>query len=465
MKETVPAPSTVVRAPRTRVYEPAAAAEFADALENLGVRVLRGTYIDPSGVYRAKQAPIKRAGAFNSAGLGASTSWAVFAADDQLCMTPNFSAVGDMRLRADLDAVVNLGDGVAWAPLDLVDQNGEPMPFCPRQALRNQMAEAASMGVDVVGATEIEFTLFHHQTNEPPLGQAYGLSRLSRHEPFVDDLMRACDEAGVELEQFHSEYGPGQFEMSVPPLTPLAAADVNTLLRILISRSARRYGHNASFSPKPFFDSIGNGAHAHLSFTRNGAPLLSGGDGPYGLTRDGERIIGSYVANLPEALGALASSVLSALRLQPSGWSGAYACWGLENREAAVRLCAATPGNPHGANIEVKCVDAATNIYVAYSALVGVALEGLRHEYPLPNEATFDPATLTEAERQSLGIVLVGDDQKVVVDRFESSALMERILGGPLVETVTAVRRHEADLVVEHGIEQVARMFQFAWSA
>lgn len=39
------------------------------------------------------------------------------------------------------------------------------------------------------------------------------------------------------------------------------------------------------------------------------------------------------VRYLPELVALLAPSVLSAERLQPGHWSGAYACWGLENRK------------------------------------------------------------------------------------------------------------------------------------
>ena len=77
-------------------------------------------------------------------------------------------------------------------------------------------------------------------------------------------------------------------------------------------------------------------------------------------------------------IGALAPSLLSGLRLQPGHWSGAFACWGLENREAAVRLCAGTKGNPRGANVEVKCIDASANPYVVNAVLLGLARMGLR---------------------------------------------------------------------------------------
>ena len=43
--------------------------------------------------------------------------------------------------------------------------------------------------------------------------------------------------------------------------------------------------------------------------------------------------------------------------MQPGFWSGAYVCWGTENREAAVRFIAGGPANPHNGNVEVKVVD------------------------------------------------------------------------------------------------------------
>ena len=43
-------------------------------------------------------------------------------------------------------------------------------------------------------------------------------------------------------------------------------------------------------------------------------------------------------AHLPALLAVGAPTVASYLRLIPSHWAGAFACWGLENREAAVRF-------------------------------------------------------------------------------------------------------------------------------
>lgn len=92
----------------------------------------------------------------------------------------------------------------------------------------------------------------------------------------------------------------------------------------------------------PYADGSGNGMHAHLSFTRAGQPLLSGGDGPGDLTEDGQHLVAGLVGGVCDAVTVLAGSVVSAARLRPGHWSGAFACWGVENREAAVRMLTAT---------------------------------------------------------------------------------------------------------------------------
>jgi glutamine synthetase len=432
-----------------------------------GCRYLLGTVVDSAGVIRGKQVTASRAHVFASSGLGASPSWTVFCADDAVAFTPSIGVVGDMRLRADLSAVADIGEGLAWAPVDLISQDGAPLPLDYRGAARRQVAAFAARGIAVRSAVEIEFVLFDASGDAVAGsgGPAYGARPLLELAPFVDEVHTAFDRAGLLIEQFHAEYGPGQLELSLAPADPLRAADENVLARILLSRAARRFGMQVSFSPQPVLDAVGNGAHVHFSFARDGVPLLSGGSGPAGLTDDGGSILAGLVDGLPEAIGALAPSLLSPLRLQPQHWSGGFACWGLENREAAVRLCAATAGNPHGANVEVKPVDASANPYVVQAALLGLALDGLERALPLPPSVDVDPATLDEDALTTGRAVPIGRDQETGIDRLESSGRMAGILGAPLVEALVAVRRHELDLAKNGDLAELVRMFRFAWSS
>jgi glutamine synthetase len=366
--------------------------------------------------------------------------------------------VGDLRLRADLAALRVLGDGLAWAPAEMFDQYGAPAPVCTRGLLRRTQAELERHGVTALVGAELEFVV-PERAGGP--WNAYGLGPVLDVEPVVLDLVDACAAAGLPLEQVHAEYADGQFELSLRPTDPLAAADGVVLARLLVGRVARRHGLTVSFSPQPFAGGGGNGAHQHLSLFRDGVPLLSGGAGPHGLTPEGAAAIGGIVAGLPDLLGVFAGSVLSAHRLQPGRWSGAHACWGLENREAAVRLCAATPGNPHGASVEVKCIDPSANPYLAIAALLGLAADGVSRRAALPPETTVDPASLTGADAPARLPV----DQAAALAALDASPLADRLLGTAIRTCLSAVRHHELDTYGEDDVAVLAERFRFTWSS
>lgn len=431
-----------------------------------GCSYLIGTLADSAGVIRAKQVDARRATVFTTAGLGSSRSWAVFCADDVAAPLPAVTPVGDLRIRADAARVRPLGGRLAQAPLDVVTQTGDPAPTCYREAVRRQAAAAAALGLEVLTGAEIEFVAFLPDGVTPASGPAYGVRALLDHEAFVDAVFTSFTRAGLGVEQFHAEYGPGQFELSLPPADPLTTADHVVLARVLISRAARAHGLRVSFSPWPLLGdgAIGTGAHVHLSARRHGVPLLQGGPGPAGLTPGGEALVAGLVHHLPEAMGAFAPSFVSTLRLRPENWAGSFACWGVENREAALRLCRATPGNPHGASLEVKCIDPTANPHVVQAALLGVLVEALARPRPLPAQVALDPARLDDDERARRGVVPVGRELGETLARFEDSDLMRAVFGPDLLDALVAVRRHELDVAKNHAVEQVVEAYRFAWT-
>ena len=262
----------------------------------------------------------------------------------------------------------------------------------------------------------------------------YGLAGVLEYEGFVRDVTNAATSSGVAIEQFHPEYGANQFEISLTPQSPVAAADQLVLMRIIIGRVARQYGLRVSLSPVPFAGSVGSGAHQHFSLRKGDTPLFSDGTGAGGMTPEGESAVAGLLAGLPEAQGVLCGSILSGLRMQPGHWSGAYVCWGTENREAAVRFLIGGPSNPHGANVEVKVIDPSANPYFATATILGLALDGIERKLPLPPETTVDPATLTDEQRADAGIVLLPTSQADALDALDRSTLLRGILGDPAVD-------------------------------
>jgi glutamine synthetase len=182
------------------------------------------------------------------------------------------------------------------------------------------------------------------------------------------------------------------------------------------------------------------------------------------MTPEGESAVAGVVAGLAEAEGVLCGSILSGLRIQPGHWSGAYVCWGTENREAAVRFLVGGTSNPHGANVEVKVIDPSANPYFATATILGLALDGIERKLSLPTETTVDPSSLTDQQRAEAGITVLPTSQAEAIDSLDGSARIRGILGDLAVDSIVAVRRYELEHYGKLSEEELAEKFRMAWS-
>src|ERR1700757_3472202 len=268
---------------------PLAAAAISQ-LEAEGVDAVIGTVVNPAGLTQAKTVPIRRTNAFADPGLGASPVWHGFAIDQSgIAFTEHIGVVGDQRIRIDLSALHIVGDGLAWAPGSFFEQDGTPVLACSRGTLGRIEAALAEAGIEAMVGHEIEFLLVNPDGHRLPstLWAQYGLDGVLENEAFVHDVTAAAAVSGVVIEQLHPEYGANQFEISLTPQSPVAAADQLVLTRLIIGRGARRYGLRVSLSPAPFVGDVGCGAHQHVSLSNSAGPLFSDGAGTRGMTRKG----------------------------------------------------------------------------------------------------------------------------------------------------------------------------------
>lgn len=415
-----------------------------------------GSIVDPGGVTRAKAVPADRLDAFARVGMGASPSWNVFCVDDQLAFTGRLDVVGDLRLRIDPEALRSLGDGVQWAPATVHTQDGAVFPACTRSALARTVERLAADGISARVGHELEFTLFDGVA--APHWSAYGLGAALDQREFLQSVLARAWVADLGIVQLHAEFGTNQFEVSLPALPPVEAADALVLARTVISQAAREHGMAASFSPLPAEGGAGNGAHIHLSFTADGEPVFEGGAHAHGLTDAGAAAIGGILAALPDLMGVLASSALSATRMHPGMWSGAWCCWGVENREAAVRLIEGGPGAPAGANLEVKCIDPSSNPYLGTAVLLEAAHAGIRTDRALPPEVAVNPAAADPAP------ALLPTDVPDQLARLARSDIAATALGEWIVEAVTAVRALEHETYAGRPVAETAERLRFAWT-
>ena len=289
-------------------------------------------------------------------------------------------------------------------------------------------------------------------------GGPYGADRLVEGLDYATALLDALEAAGIPWLQFHPEYGAGQFELSLAPGTPLEAADRLVHARLVIQRVTRRFGWHSgwrcSFSPKPSLERVGNGGHLHLSLQRDGLPLLQGGAGPGGLTDAGVAVLAALLEELPALLALACPLEISYRRLAPGSWSAPFQVWGIENREAALRLIP-TAADGAAAHLELKVVDLAANPYLLLAAVQGLALAGLEQARPLPPPVSGDPARLPAGVAVRLPASLAQASAAFAASALLRQALGEELHGSLLDSQAAEVRRcaglSEADLAAAHA--------------
>jgi glutamine synthetase len=424
--------------------------------------LILGTAVDYAGVTRGKLVPADRLDAFAERGVGCSPTWLVFTAGQAIASTGDFTVAGDWRLRLDAKMLTPVDEGMFWGPASIHYQQGDRVAGCPRHVLERVVQEAGAAGCEARTGTELEFVLTRPDgsARELPGWLGYGARSLREAEPFARALVDYFSRAGLRFEQFHAEHGVDQFELSLEPADPVTTADRTVLARILISRAAARAGYGVSFSPMSFTGRAGNGAHLHLSLTRAGVPLFGGGDGAHGVTEAGGAAIAGILQALPELLAVYAGTPVSELRLHPGNASGSYACWGLENREAAVRLVQAADGRPETANIELKVIDAGANPYLAAAAMLSSALAGLTGGLPAPAAVDGDPgAPGLPCPPPNLHTPLPES-----LARLERSDFAARLLGAEALGGLVAVRRAELAATADLAADERTAYFRLAYS-
>jgi glutamine synthetase len=130
-------------------------------------------------------------------------------------------------------------------------------------------------------------------------------------------------------------------------------------------------------------------------------------------------------------------------RIQPRCWSGAYACWGYGNREAALRVpTAPTPDQPPS-NVELKTVDPTCNPYLALGAVIAAGLDGVERGLSLGEPVQCDPADLPESERQARGIQQLPTDLDAALSALAADTVLAEAFGPAAFATFLAVRRAE----------------------
>ncbi len=199
---------------------------------------------------------------------------------------------------------------------------------------------------------------------------------MDKQQDIRSEMMLTLESVGVEVEAQHHEVATGgqaEIDMAFSPL--VAMADKLLKYKYVIKNVATQHNKTVTFMPKPIFNDNGSGMHVHISLWK-GATNLFAGDGYAGLSQPALHAIGGILQHAPALLAFTNPTTNSYKRLVPGYEAPVNLAYSRRNRSAACRIPMYST-SPKAKRIEFRCPDPSCNPYLAFSALLMAAIDGI----------------------------------------------------------------------------------------
>jgi len=193
------------------------------------------------------------------------------------------------------------------------------------------------------------------------------------------EMVLILEKIGVAIEAQHHEVataGQAEIDMRFAPLVEMA--DNVLKYKYVIKNTARRHGKTVTFMPKPLFNDNGSGMHVHFSLWKDGKNLFAG-DGYAGLSELAMHAIGGILKHAPSLLAFTSPTTNSYKRLVPGFEAPVNLAYSRRNRSAAVRIPMYSV-SAKAKRLEFRCPDPSCNPYLAFSAMLMAAIDGIQNK-------------------------------------------------------------------------------------
>ena len=260
------------------------------------------------------------------------------------------------------------------------------------------------------------------------------------------EMVATLQELGIQVECHHHEVATGgQSEIDLRYDRLLPMADKCMIYKHVVQRVAANHGRVATFMPKPLLGDNGSGMHTHFSLRRGDEPVFAGRRYA-GLSQLGLWAIGGILEHTPSLLAFCAPGTNSYKRLVPGFEAPVSLVYSSRNRSAAIRI-PRYDDRPASKRLEFRCPDPSANPYLAFSAILMAALDGIRREVDPGDPVDLDlydlePARLAAIPRTPPTL----DDALSALQADHDYLLVDGVFTPDLIEGWVAYKReHEVD--------------------
>ena len=336
-------------------------------------------------------------------------------------------------------------NAVARMFCDIRTPDGQAFEGDPRQVLRRMVDKAADAGFMFNVGPELEYYYFKDADTPQPLdrGGYFDLTSLDYASDLRRDTVLTLEKMGIPIEYSHHENGPSQHEIDLRYTDALSMADAVMTYKLVVKEIAIDHGVYASFMPKPLAQAPGSGMHVHQSLVDlEGKNLFFDESDPlgYNLSKTAKHYIAGILKYAPEFSLITNQYVNSYKRLISDGEVPARLSWARSNRSTLLRVPGYRPNRADACRVELRSPDPAANPYLAFAVMLAAGLAGIEEELEPPDP--IEDENLYDA-RFRFGRSMLPTNLGEAVERFESSELMHKTLGGHIHSYLVESKRAE----------------------
>jgi glutamine synthetase len=216
----------------------------------------------------------------------------------------------------------------------------------------------------------IGFTVSHH-------GGYHIDSPWDASYEFRSKVAIEAEKMNIPIKYHHSENGgPGQVEIEVNFAGIKEMADRTMKMKNLLNLTAFSMRKSVTFMPKPFVDECGNGMHVHIQLKNDNEWIMYDENGYSSLSDTALYAIGGILKHARALTAITNPSTNSYKRLVPGFEAPVTVGYATSNRSAVIRIPGYTV-QPDEKRFELRSPDATANPYLAYSAIMMAAFDGI----------------------------------------------------------------------------------------
>ena len=345
---------------------------------------------------------------------------------------------GDMTVIPDLKSIkiATWLEKTAIVICDCLDHHGKkPLVHSTRQILKDVIAKANKMGFDPMIGSELEFFLFDqtydeiHNNNYKNLKESswyiqdYMIFQTTKEEDVMRELRNSLLKSGIYVECSKGEAAPGQEEINVVFTDALNMADNHILIKNAAKEIAYKKNKAVTFMAKYKENVGGSSCHVHNSLfdKKTKKNIFYNSKDKFGMSDIFKSYVAGQIKFLSDISIFLAPNINSYNRFQEGSFAPTKSVWGIDNRTAGFRLAG------HGSSIRIECrvPGADVNPYLAFAALVGAGLYGIKNKLKLeePYSGNIYEKKVREVPKTLNEAIQLAKKSKLLPEIFHSDVL------------------------------------------